>query len=189
VGELVKDVGVFDLVCVVIHEDNDTLLRQDHLGESRPLVEAHRDVRRLVQVVGQVRLLENFTVVSRLNEIAVDNEECHDIIGMVANPIAHFVEFFEVSASVQKVARCVATEDGSVDVVRLTLDHADTVVELNSDTAILVGCKVARDVESGVVSDDLGDVAVLAVTELRVVVAGCGVCRLSTAAGTSSCGG
>jgi hypothetical protein len=73
--------------------------------------------------------------------------------------------------------------------VRLALNHADTIVELNSDTAILIGCKVAPDVKSSVVSDDLGDIAVLAVTELRVVVAGCGVCRLSTAAGTSSCGG
>jgi hypothetical protein len=189
VGKLVKDVRVFDLVCVVIHENNDTLLRQDHLGESRPLVEAHRDVRRLVQVVGQVRLLQNLTVVSRLNEVAVDNEECHNIIGMVANPIAHFVEFFEVSASVQKVARGVATEDGSVDVVCLALNHTDTIVELNSDTAILVGREIAGNVESGVVSNDLGDVAVLAVTELRVVVAGCSVCRLSTAAGASTSGG
>jgi hypothetical protein len=110
-GELVKDVGVFDLVCVVIHEDNDTLLRQDHFGESRPLVEAHRNVRRLIQVVGQIRLLENIAVVSWFNEVAVDNEECHDIVGMVADPSGHFVEFFEVSASIQKLARGVATKD------------------------------------------------------------------------------
>lgn len=71
----------------------------------------------------------------------------------------------------------------------LALNHADTIVELNSDTAILVGCKVAPNVKSSVVSDDLGDVAVFAITELRVVVAGCGVCRFSTAAGTSTCGG
>jgi len=188
-GEFVKDVGIFHLVGVVVHEDNYTLLRQDHFGESRPLVEAHRDIRRLIQVVGQVGLLEDLTVVTRLDEVAVDNEEGHDIVGVVADPIADFVELLEVSTSVQKVARGVTTEDGSVDVVRLALDHADTVVELDSDTAILVGCKVALDVESGVVSDDLCDVAVLAVAELRVVVAGCGVCRLSTAAGASTCGG
>ena len=187
-GELVEDIGVFDLVCVVIHEDNDALLGQNHFRESRPLVEAHRNVRRLVQVVGQIRLLENLTVVSRLNEIAVDNEECHDIIGVVADPGGHLVEFADVSASVQKLARSVATKDRSVDVVRLALNHADTVVKLNSDAAVLVGCKVALDVESGVVGDDLSDVAVLAVTELGVVVAGCGVGRLSTAAGTSTCG-
>lgn len=73
--------------------------------------------------------------------------------------------------------------------MRLALNHTDTIVELNSDTAILVGCKVTPDVESSVVSDDLSDVAVFAVTELRVVVAGCGVRRLSTAAGTGTCGG
>lgn len=188
-GELVKNVGVFCLVRVVIHEDNDALLRQDHFGESRPLIEAHRDVRRFVEVVGQVRLLKDLTVVSWLNEVAVDNEEGYDIVWVVADPIADFVELLEVSTSVQKVARGVTAEDRSVDVVRLALNHADTVVELNSDTAILVGCKVALDVEGGVVSDDLCDVAVLAVTELRVVVARCGVCRFSTAAGASTRGG
>jgi hypothetical protein len=110
-GELVKDVRVFDLVCVVIHEDNDTLLRQYHFGESGPLIEAHRNVRRLIQVIGQVRLLENIAVVSWLDEVAVDNEECHDVVGMVADPSGHFVEFFEVRASIQKLARGVATED------------------------------------------------------------------------------
>jgi hypothetical protein len=189
VGELVKDVGVFDLICVVIHEDNNTLLRQDHFRESRPLVEAHRDVRRFIQVVGQIRLLKNIAVVSGLNEVAVDNEECHDIVGVIADPSGHFVEFFEISASIQKLARGVATEDRSVDIVRLALNHADTIIKLNSDTAILVGCKIAPDVKSSVVSDDLCDVAVFTVTELRVVIAGCSVGRLSTAAGTSTCGG
>ena len=187
-GKLVKDVGIFDLICVVIHEDNDALLGQDHFRESRPLVEAHRNVWRLIQVIGQVRLLEDLTVVSWLNKIAVDNEKCHNIIGVVADPIAHFVELFEVGASVQKLARSVATVDGSIDIVSLALNHTDAVVELNSNTAILVGCKVASDVKCGIVSDDLGDVAVLAVTELRVVVTGCGVCRSSTAAGASTCG-
>lgn len=110
-SELIKYVGIFDLVCVVIHEDNDTLLRQDHFRESGPLVEAHRNIRRLVQVVGQIRLLEDIAVVSWLDEVAVDNQECHDIIGMVADPGGHFVEFFEVSASIQKLARGVATVD------------------------------------------------------------------------------
>lgn len=81
-----------------------------------------------------------------------------------------------------------ATVDGIVDVVCLALNHADTIVKLDSDSAILVGSEVAWFVESGVVGTNLGDVAILAVAELRVVVAGCGVGRFGTAAGTSTGG-
>lgn len=101
VGELVENVGIFGLVCVVIHEDDDALLRKDQFGQSRPLIETHRNVRWLVKVVRQVRLLKNFTVVAWLNEIAVDNEERHDIIWVITNPVANRVELAEVSSSVQ----------------------------------------------------------------------------------------
>jgi hypothetical protein len=66
------------------------------------------------------------------------------------------------------------------------LNHADTVVELDGDGAVLVGREVARFVESGVVGTNLCNVAILAVAELRIVVAGCGVRGLSTAASTST---
>lgn len=80
------------------------------------------------------------------------------------------------------------TVNGAVDIVRLALNHANAVIELNGNSAVLVGGEVARFVESRVVGTNLGDVAVLAVTELRVVVAGGGVCRFGTAAGTSAGG-
>lgn len=78
------------------------------------------------------------------------------------------------------------TVDGVVDQVCLALNHTDAVVQLDGDTAVLVGSEVARLVESSIVGTNLGNVAVLAVAELRVVVAGCGVCRFGTAAGTST---
>lgn len=101
VGELVENVGIFGLVCVVIHEDDNALLRKDQFGQSRPLVETHRNVWWLVKVIRQVGLLKNLTVVTWLNKIAVDNEERHDIVWVIANPVANCVELAEVSPSVQ----------------------------------------------------------------------------------------
>lgn len=101
VGELVENVRIFGLVCIVIHEDDDALLGKDQFGQSRPLVETHRNVWWLVKVIRQVGLLKNLTVVSWLNEIAVDNEERHDIIWVITNPIANCVEFVKVSSSIQ----------------------------------------------------------------------------------------
>lgn len=190
VSELIKEVGVLCLVCIVIHEGDNTLLRQNHLRKGRPLVQTHRNVWRLIEVVSQVGLLENVAVVSGLDEIAVDDQEGHDIVRMVANPGGDFVELAEISSGIEEVAACVATVNGAVHVVGLALNHADTIVELNSDRAVLVGCKVSSLVECGVVSDDLSDVAILAVAELGVVVARCSVGRLGTAAGacTSAAG-
>lgn len=100
-SKLVKNVGIFGLVCVVIHEDNDTLLRQNQFGQSWPLVETHGDVWWLVEVICQIGLLKNLTIVSGLNEIAVDNEDGHDIIWVITDPVANCVEFVEVRSSVQ----------------------------------------------------------------------------------------
>jgi hypothetical protein len=65
----------------------------------------------------------------------------------------------------------VAVVQGTIDVVRLALKHTDAIVQLLSYAVVLVTAYIARLGEHRVVSRDLCDVGVFAVTEFEVVVA------------------
>lgn len=61
----------------------------------------HRNVWWHIKVVCQVGLQQDLAVVSGLDEIAVDNEDGHDIIWVITDPVANCVEFVEVRSSIQ----------------------------------------------------------------------------------------
>ena len=65
----------------------------------------------------------------------------------------------------------------------VVLTATDTIIELGRHIEILVTCSVMRFVERTVVSDDVGDIAVLAVAEFDVVVARLRVGRRGGGAG------
>lgn len=102
---------------------------------------------------------------------------------MLGNPFCHSGEVVGHGAGVEDVTGGVAEEDRAVGDVGLDLEHADAVVELVDDIVGLVGGGIVGLDEGRVVSADLGDVAVFAVAELDVQVAG----RL--VGGLRACGG
>lgn len=84
---------------------------------------------------------------------------------------------------VEKVAARVTVVHGFVDVVSLTLQHSDAIIELIKDSQGLVGGCIVGSYKRTVVSGDLGDVAILAAAKFRVVVARLSIGRLSRRGG------
>lgn len=81
-GEFVKDIRDGFLIGHVIHEDDDAFAAQDHFRQCGPLVEFHGDVGGFVEVVAQTGVEQGVCVVAHVYEIAVDDQDCHDVVGM-----------------------------------------------------------------------------------------------------------
>lgn len=72
--KLIQNVRDLDLVGVVVHEYHRSLVRQDHLRESRPVVQTHGDLRRFVGVIDEARVLDGTRKVAGHDEVRIANE-------------------------------------------------------------------------------------------------------------------
>lgn len=82
------------------------------------------DVVGLVEVLGDARVLDGRGVVlggDAVGEVAVDDEEGDDVVGVFFDPADERLEFGLPGAGVEEVAAGVAVVDGVVDPVGLAL--------------------------------------------------------------------
>ena len=81
-AELVQDVGHLGLIGVVVHENDCALLREDELGQRRPVADGHGDFGRDVGPFGQARGLEGLGIVADAYEVGVADEDGDDVVGV-----------------------------------------------------------------------------------------------------------
>lgn len=175
---LVQNVGYLCLICVVIDKHDHTLSGEDHLTECRPLAAVLRHIGGFVEIRGQTRVLDGVDVIGHGNSIcpaAVADQDSHNIVGMILDPICHLCELGLICACVEKITACMASIHGTIDELSFTLDHSDAVVELSRNAILLVAGCIVLDGESRVVGANLGDVRVLARTKLGIAIARRGV--------------
>ena len=113
-----------------------------------------------------------------LDEVAIADEQSHHIVRVPLYPSDDVPEIVFRGARVEKVARGMAEIHGSIDQMCLTCKHAYAIVELVKDIQGLIRCSVVGSYEGTIVCCDLCDVAILAVTEFGIIVAGLCICRL-----------
>ena len=101
-------------------------------------------------------------------------EETH-VIRMSSNPACYLSKVALGGPSVQNVAAGMTVVHSSVDKMGLALQHTNTIVQLIDDAQSLISSGVVGFHKGTVMSGHLGDIAVLAVTELRVIVTRLGI--------------
>ena len=170
-AELVHDVRNSGVVGLVVHEHDDPCASQDHFRKRGPVVQAHGNLGWIVDVVNETRILNRSGVVSNIDIVAVDDQDGDDVVRVCLYPFSDGGELRLKGTSIEDLAGGMATVDSIVDVVRLSLDHANSVVQLVIDTQSLIGSDVTPPDKGRVVGTDFGDVAVLATAELWVAIA------------------
>jgi len=102
VCKLVKDIWYSGLVGVVVHEGDNTLAAQDHLGQSWPIVEMHGHLGRDVEIWNDSRGLESRDEVLHSNRgiVAVDNEKSDDVERVALDPLQYCFQLGLVCAGV-----------------------------------------------------------------------------------------
>lgn len=177
VAELINPPRVGRLVGHIIQQKDHAGIEDDHLGQGGPGGQVHGLVGRSVNVVQDARRVDVVYVQVRRRVIAVLEQDCDNVKTVGRNPVLDFGEPVCDGASVEDVARGMAeVRDAVVGIpVHLTLKKPHTVVELLRHIQGLVGGEVSRPHEGRVVASHHGDVAVFAVAQLYIVVAGLGV--------------
>lgn len=177
VTELIDPPRVGGLVGHIIQHEDHACVVDDHLSQGGPGGQVHRLVRRSVNVVQDARLVDVIHVMIWRRIITVLKQDCNNVKTVGSNPVLDVCEPICDTASVKDVARGMAeVRDAVVGIpVHLTLEKPHAVVELLRHIQGLVGGEVSRPHERRVVASHHGDVAVFAVAQLHIVVAGLGV--------------
>ena len=118
------------MVGVVVEEDDDALVGQDHFGEGGPVREGHGDFGGGVGVGGEAGGLERGGEVADADVVAVADQDGHDVVGVGFHPAGDVGEIGLGGAGVEEVAGGVAVVQRIADQVGLPLQHANAVVEL-----------------------------------------------------------
>lgn len=121
VAELVEDVGNSGLIGFVIHEDDGALAGQDKLRQSGPVVGGEPGFGGDVGVFAQAAVFDGMGVVAYVDEVAVADEDCDDVVGVGADPGRHVAEVGFDGAGVEEGAGGVAVVKGVILHVRLAL--------------------------------------------------------------------
>ena len=107
-GELIHQPGERGLVGAVIESENRALVGKDHGGESRPVVQAHGDLRRRPHQVHQPGALDGATEVSRIDEVKVAHKNRDDLVRVLSHPAVHARQVVFQGADIEQVAIRVA---------------------------------------------------------------------------------
>lgn len=132
------------LISVVIHEDNDSLLLVDKLAKFRPVIDAHRDLRRTESQLFEARSFQWLGILGHFYKITVTDKEGNDVVGMRADPSGDVCEVSFCGASIEQVTRGVTVVYGAVYEVCLTLKHSNPIVQLGYDAIVLVCSCIVR---------------------------------------------
>lgn len=199
--ELIEDPWHFRLIGVVVHEDHDALLPEDHGGKHWPIRDTHWNLWRVVSKIGETRGLQGRNIVGHLPEITIANKESHNVKWMCADPIGDVGEVGFCAAGIEQVAGCVTVIDSIIYEVCLALKHTYAIIQLSNDAVILIRRCVVRIDEWRIVGGDVCNIAILPRAELGIVVArlrvywlsrrgGCtSGCRVRGAVDSGGCGG
>ena len=165
------------MVGIVVHEDDGAGIREDEGVEGGPIGGIHGDLRRDIGVTGEARLYEGRRVILDSDKVSIADQKGDDVVRVCSQPGGNICKVRFGCTNVEKITGGVAVVDGIVYKMGLALEHTDAVVELIEDIEGLVSSDIVGGDERGVVSADEGDIAIPAGAELRVVIAGLGICR------------
>ena len=70
---------------IVKHHD-DTFVSDDHFRQCRPVVDAHWDLRRGIDVVNQARILDGSCIMSRVCLVGIDHQDGNDVVRVRLEP-------------------------------------------------------------------------------------------------------
>lgn len=121
-AKLIQDIWHFGLICLVVHEDDHALSREDQLRESRPLILSHWHIWWCINIRAQSGVLYRSGVVSHSDVVTVDNQERHYVVWMRLDPLPNSLQLGLIGSSVQDIAVGMTVVDGVVHIVGFTLD-------------------------------------------------------------------
>lgn len=120
--ELVHDVGNLGLVCLVVHKEDGTLVFQDHLRESRPVIQGHGSLGGRVDDIFESRFFNGINEGAWWEKIRVTHHEGDYIVGILEHPLVGLGKIGFQSAGIKHVAAGMAKVNLAALVVSLELN-------------------------------------------------------------------
>ncbi len=160
------------MVCIVVHEKDDSLASQNHRGERGPVVDSHGDLWGKVGVLHKACLLNERHVLLDGEVVAIFKNDSDYVVGVRGYPVVDCTEIFGDRSSIEDIARSMAEMRGRVHEVHLSLQESDSIVQLCGYRESLVGSCITGFDEGRVVGGDFGNVPIFSGAEFGVIVAG-----------------